>query len=133
MSLLGITWEKKSQALSLGYEVSVWRAPVNPYLIRIRIAVSGGENNGWATERVFSGETSARDADKWVGNIVGYPNPFYGEMEYGASGEGLKMWLDDLRADDERRKIENEHRAFLSSQYDDNGFYLGQIPFYPSR
>jgi hypothetical protein len=133
MSLLGITWEKKSQALSLGYEMTVWRAPVNPYLIRIRIAVSGGADNGKATERVFSGETSATDADKWVNNIVGYPNPFYGEMEYGAKGEGLKMWQDDVRLESELRKQEYEHRVVVSSQYDDDGFYLGQIPFYPSR
>lgn len=132
MSLLGITWEKKSQALSLGYEMTVWRAPVNPYLVRVRIAVSGGGHNGRATERIFSGETSARDADKWVSNIVGYPNPFYGEIEYGANGEGLKMWQDDIRELDrlqDLRAQEVEHRKFLT----DNDFYSGKVQYYPSR
>lgn len=132
MSLLGIAWEKKSQALSLGYEMTVWRAPVNPYLVRIRIAVSGGKDNGRATERIFSGETSARDADKWVGEIVGYPNPFYGEIEYGANYEGIAMWQDDVRGLDRLRDLraqEVEHRRFLT----ENDFYSGKVPYYPSR
>lgn len=132
MSLLGIEWDKESQSLALGYQVTVWRSPVNPYLVRVAITVSGGEENGKKRERVFSGETSQHDADRWINDIVGYPNPFYGLVEYGGSMEGMRMWQEDLIAQDRHRDLramEVEHRKFLV----ENDFYSGKVPFYPSR
>lgn len=89
--------EKKFQAQQLGWGITVWENDDAEVRIALEHPVDPQNPLMRSHETVeFLGENALNDADEWLNEVIGYPNPFRGLLEFGESDE-LTEWQKDVQ------------------------------------
>ena len=112
--------EKKFQGQQLGWGITVWENDDAEVRILLEHPVDPQNPLMRSRETVeFLGENALNEADEWLNDVIGYPNPFRGLLEFGETDE-LTEWQKDVqhayrtKGNGYLRDLAWEHAEFLS-------------------
>lgn len=111
--------EKKFQAQQLGWGLTVWENDDAEVRLFLEHPVDPQNPLMRSHETVeFLGDNALNDADEWLNEIIGYPNPFGGLMD--GNTESLMEWQNDIqhayrtKGNGYLRELAWEHAEFLA-------------------
>jgi hypothetical protein len=112
--------EKKIQIQQLGWGLTVWENDEAQVRLLLEHPVDPKNPLMRSHETMeFLGENALGDAEEWLSEVIGYPNPFRGLIEFGESDE-LVEWQNEVQhlyrtqGNGYLRELAWEHSRFLA-------------------